>query len=84
MADGGVPRDALGQGQGLVRVLSFEVSFDTFVDEPEAGLHAQDGLPHHPEAEVARFDETGVDGADGDLVDAGTLDGDEGVRPPVG
>ncbi len=84
MADGGVPRDALGQGQSLVGVLSLEVSFDAFVDEPQARLHAQDGLPRHPEAEVPRFDEAGVDRADRDLVDAGPLDGDEGERPPIG
>ncbi len=67
-----------------MRVLSFEVSFDAFVHEPEAGLHAKDGFPHYPEAEVAWFDEAGVDGADRDLINAGPLDGDKGIRPPVG
>ena len=84
MADGSVPRDAFGQGQRLLGVLSFEVAFDALVDEPQARLHAQDGLAHHPETKVARFDKAGVDGADGDLVDAGTLDGHEGERTPVG
>ena len=65
------------------RVLSLEESLDALVDEPQAGLHPQDGLPHHPEAEVPRLDEAGVHRADGDLVDAGALDRDEGERARV-
>ena len=44
----------------------------------------QDRLPHHGEAEVAGLDESGVDGADRDLVHAGPLDRHERERPGVG
>jgi len=61
-----------------------EELLDALVDEPQARLHAQDRLADHPEAEVPRLDQPGVDRADGDLVDTGALDRDEGVLPRVG
>ena len=73
------------RARGLVGVfVPWKRPLDALVDEPQPGLHAQDGLAHHPEAEVPGFDEAGVDRADRDLVDAGSLDRDEGERPPVG
>jgi hypothetical protein len=84
VADGGVPGDPLGDLEAGDDVFTLEEFFDPFVDEPEPGLHAQDGLAHDPEAEVAGLDEPGVHRTDRDLVDAGALDRDERERPGVG
>ena len=74
VADGGVAGDAFGEFDAGAVVAAFEEFLDAFVDEPEAGLHRDDGLADDGEAEVAGFDEAGVDGTDGDLVDAGAFD----------
>ncbi|WP_235096239.1 hypothetical protein [Streptomyces sp. A1-5] len=74
VADGGVATDAFGKGEAVLDGAAFEEFLDAFVDEPEAGFEAEDGLADDGEAEVAGFDESGVDGADRDLVDAVALD----------
>ena len=60
------------------RSAPFEELLDAPVDEPEPGLHPQDGLPDDGEPEVARLDQTGVNRSDRDLVDAFALDFEEG------
>ena len=80
VADGGVPADAFRE---LVRgavVVAFEEFLDSFVNEPEAGFHRDDGFADDGEPEVSGFDESGVDWTDGDFVDAGAFDGDERER----
>ncbi len=89
VADGGVAADPFGQFDAVGGVAAFEELLDAFVDEPEAGLHLQDGFADDGEPEVAGFDEPGVDRADGDLVDAGAFDGrgtgtDRRLRRTVG
>jgi hypothetical protein len=81
--DGAVAGDAFGQRDGG-GVLPLEEAFEAAGQEPQPGLHLQDGLAGHPEPEVAGFDETGVDRADRDLVHAGTVDGDEPERTGSG
>ena len=83
MAHGSVAGDLLGQFDAGVDVLAFEEPFDALVDEPQSRLHLQDRLAHDREAEVSRLDEAGMHRANGDLVDAGTLDLDERVGAGV-
>ena len=63
---------------------SFEELLDASVDEPEPGLHPQDGFADDGEPEVAGLDEAGVHGSDGDLVDAVAFDLEEGEGAHVG
>lgn len=79
VADGAVTGDSFCEFDTAVRVATFEEPFDAFVDEPQAGLHVEDGFADDREAEVAGFDDAGVHWADGDLVDAGSFDGEERV-----
>ena len=83
MPDGGVPADALGQLDPVGRSTPFEELLDSSVDEPQPGLHPQDGFADDGEAEVSGFDESGVDGPDRDLVDALPFDLQEGEGPHV-
>lgn len=64
-------------------VLALEEALDAAVGEPQPGLHLQDRLPGDGEPEVARFDEPGMDGADRDLIHAGSVDLDEREWPSV-
>ena len=79
MADGGVAGDPFGQLDAGFDRASLEQPLDALVDEPQAGLHVEDRLADDGEPEVAGFDDAGVHGTDGDLVDAGPLDGEEGI-----
>ena len=81
--DGGVPGDPLGDLEAGGDVFSLAQPFDPLVDEPQPGLHAEDGLPHHPEPEVPGLDEPGVHRSDRDLVDAGALDRHERERSGI-
>ena len=80
VADGGVAADAFREFVAGAVVAAFEEFLDAFVDEPEAGFHRDDGFADDGEPEVSGFDESGVDGTDGDFVDAGAFDGDERER----
>ena len=83
VADGGVPADALGELDAVGGAAAFEELLDSSVDEPEPGLHPQDGLADDREPEVPGLDDSGVDGPDRDLVDALPLDLEERERPDV-
>src|SRR6266702_3363705 len=80
VADGGVAGDAFGQRQPSVDVAVLEEFLDALMDVPEAGFEFEDGLADDGEPEVAGFDQPGVYGADGDLVHAWTLHGEERER----
>ena len=51
-----------------------EAALDTLVDVAESLLELEDLLSHDRESKVARLDDAGVYGTDGDLVDASALD----------
>ncbi len=78
------PRDPLSDLEAGGDVFSLAQPFDPLVDEPQPGLHPQDGLPHHPEAEMPGLDEPGVHRSDRDLVHTGAFDRDERERSGVG
>ncbi len=78
MADGAVTGDLLREIQGEDQVLALEEPLDALVHEPEAGLHAHDGLAQHPEAKVPGLDDAGVHRADRNLVHPFALDLGEG------
>src|SRR5262249_3438097 len=78
--DGGVAGDALAELDARFHGAPLEEPLDALVDEPQAGLHVQNRLADDGEPEVAGFDEPRMDRSDGDLVDAGAVDGQERVR----
>ena len=84
VAHGGVAADPLRQFDALRGRAPLEQLLDPAVQEPQPGLHLQDGLADHREPEVAGLDEARVDGSDRDLVDAVTLDRDERVGVGIG
>ena len=84
VADRAVSRDALGERDGRLNVASLEEPLDAPVHEPQPRLHLEDRLADDRESEVPGLDEAGVDRTDGDLVDAGAFDLDEGERTRVG
>ena len=79
MSDGGVAGDPLGEFDAGGDGAALEQSLDPLVHEPQPGLHVEDRLSDDGEAEVTRLDDAGVNRTDRDLVDAGPLDGEEGV-----
>src|SRR5665811_279968 len=69
VAGGGVTADAFGEMDGASGAEPLEELLNSTVGEPESGLELEDALPDHGEAEVSGFDDAGVDGSDGDLID---------------
>ena len=76
---GRVARDAAGQARALGEVFADEQPLDALVLVAEALLQAQQALADHRKSEVARLDDAGMDGADGNLVRALAADLDEVV-----
>ena len=74
----------IGGGGGIDGVEPFEELLDAAMSEPESGLELEDGFPDDGEAEVAGFDDAGVDGTHGDLVDPGAFHREEGIGLGVG
>ena len=79
-----VAADPLGQLDCLGRQSTLEQPLHAAVDEPQPGLHPQDGLADHREPEVPRLDDARVDRADWDLIYPVALDMDERIGPDVG
>jgi hypothetical protein len=87
---GGIAGDAADQLRAAREVGADEQLLDALVLVAEALFEAQHALADDREAEMARLDDAGVDGADGDLVGALAADLDEVVvgrrvgKPPGG
>src|SRR5262249_12493209 len=83
VADRGVARDAFGKFDPRSRIAPLEQFLGAFVREIETRLHVDDRLAHHAEPEVARLDDTGMHGADRDLVNTFAANGGERKRLPI-
>ncbi len=68
VADGAGGAGALRVGQALLEGAALRGPLQAAVLVEEAKVEMEHLLPDHVEAEVARFDDPGVDGTDGDLV----------------
>ncbi|MEI2732366.1 MAG: hypothetical protein V9G08_10275 [Dermatophilaceae bacterium] len=81
--DGRVAADPFGELDAVVRGPALEELFDPAVDEPQPGLHPQDGLADDGEAEVPGLDEAGMHRSHRDLVHPVAADLEEGKRAGV-
>src|SRR6185312_13563871 len=67
---------------GLSRIGAGHQSLDALVNIAKPGFKPHDGLAVGSQAEMAGLDDAGMDGADGNLVHAGSIDGKERIAFP--
>ena len=79
IADRAVPRYVTCQSGRLAETCTRHERLDALVHVAEPLLEANDGLPIRSEPEMARLDDSGMDGAHGDSVEALALRGQEGI-----
>ena len=72
-----VAADAFGEIDGAGGEAALEEFLQAAVHEPQPRLEPQHGFADDGEPEVPGFDQTGVHGADRDLVHPGSFDGNE-------
>ena len=80
MGDRAVARDSRRQLGGLGDRAAGHQPFGALVDIAQALLQPDHGFTVAGEAEMPRFDDAGVDGTDGDLVQARPFHRQEGIR----
>ena len=84
ISDGAVARHAPGEARCTADIGASHVSLDALVDIAQPFLETDHGLAVGREPEMARFDDAGMHGTDGDFVQALALGRQELVRASLG
>jgi hypothetical protein len=83
VSDRRVARHALGERHAVNRLTAREEALRALVCEIQTGPHLDDGLAEDAEAEMTGLNDAGMDGTDGNLIDALALHFRERKRPAV-